>query len=82
MFRFDFYMPKYSIEHCYAIYEAMPTNDLICEYLLTLKVIESFSKCENDNVSCSIVWEYASAIAQVMRNVLCERAVQYRHLFD
>lgn len=81
MFRLDFYMPKYSIEHCYAIYESMSIDDLICEYQLTLKVLELFSECENDNVSCSIVWEYASAIAQVMRNVLCERIVQYRHLY-
>lgn len=80
MFRVEFYMPDYSIEHCYGIYESMPMEELICEYELALKVLALYDDSEVGHVSGSIVWEYANAVAQIMRNVICERMIRYRYL--
>ncbi len=69
----DVTMVSYSPEHLYSMYEIQPMNELLTEYLVCKKALDSFLISDSDFLVNSPVREYLDGIVQIIRMVVIDR---------
>lgn len=70
----DVTMISYSPEHLYSMYEIQPMNELLTEYLVCKKALDSFLISDSDFLVNSPVREYLDGIVQIIRMVVVDRS--------
>ena len=69
----DVTLVSYSPGHLYSMYEIQPMNELLTEYLVCKKALDSFLISDSDFLVNSPVREYLDGIVQIMRMVVIDR---------
>lgn len=69
----DIFIDSYSPEHLYSMYEIQPMNELLTEYLVCKKALDSFLISDSDFLVNSPVREYLDGIVQIIRMVVIDR---------
>lgn len=70
----DVTLVSYSPEHLYSMYEIQPMNELLTEYLVCKKALDSFLISDSDFLVNSPVREYLDGIVQIIRMVVIDRS--------